>query len=77
MALFAIHTIVGVFIFVILGSAAVMLHYIAEFIAASGVSPYIVLAVQALEFFLFAIDFMCMVVFVVREAWIFLREIVA
>jgi hypothetical protein len=45
-------------------------------IAGTSVSHYIVEAIRGLEFFLFAVDFVCMVTFVIKETWIFLREIV-
>ena len=32
--------------------------------------------VEAIEFFLFAVDVVCLLVFVIKETWIFVREII-
>ena len=53
-----------------------MLNFLTNLIEQVGVSPYIIMAIQGLEFFLFAVDFLCLVVFVGKEAWIFCREII-
>lgn len=73
---FAVHTIVGVTMFALVGAATVLLSRGADLIAASGISPYVVLAVRGLEFFLFAADVVCAVALVSMETWTFLREIV-
>ena len=75
-ARFVLHTVVGALLFSMVGGVAVLLNYAVNLIQGSGVSPYMILAVQALEFFLFAVDFICLVVFVIKEAWILVREIV-
>ena len=61
--------------FSLVGGAAVLLNYLTSVIERVGVSFYIVTAIQGLEFFLFAVDFLCLVVCVSTEAWIFCREI--
>ena len=63
-------------LFALVGGATVLLNYGADLIAGTSVSHYIVEAIRGLEFFLFAVDFVCMVTFVIKETWIFLREIV-
>lgn len=70
------HTTVGVVMFGVIGGATVLLNDAARLIAGTGISPYIVLGVQGLEFFLFAADLVCVVAFVSMETWTFLRDIV-
>ena len=33
------------------------------------------MAIQGLGFFIFSIDFLCLVVFILKEAWTFVREL--
>lgn len=61
--------------FAVVGAAAVALNYCAILIAKAGVSPYIVLATQSLEFFLFLADAICLVFFITRETWTFIRQV--
>ncbi len=65
---FTLHTVAGAAMFAVVGGAAVALNYCAILIANTGVSPYIVLATQSLEFFLFLADVIC-VVFFIRVCW--------
>jgi hypothetical protein len=67
MGRFALHTLVGVVMFAVVGGAAVFLNYFTNLIEQLGISPYIVVAIQGLEFFLFAVDFLCLVIFIVKE----------
>jgi hypothetical protein len=76
MGRFALHTLVGVVMFAVVGGAAVFLNYFTNLIEQLGISPYIVVAIQGLEFFLFAVDFLCLVIFIVKETWVFCREII-
>lgn len=69
------HTVVGVFLFSIVGGAAVFLHYLTSIIKKWGVDDYIIMAIQGLGFFIFSIDFLCLVVFILKEAWTFVREL--
>jgi hypothetical protein len=71
---FALHTIVGVFLFCLVAGAAVLLAYLTEVIERIGVSPYIVMAIRGLELFLLAVDLLCLMFFVGNEAWIFCRD---
>jgi hypothetical protein len=73
---FAFHTIVGIVLFSLVGGAAVSLNYFTNLIEQMGVSPHIITAIQGLGFFLFAVDFLCLVVFVGKEAWDFCRDII-
>ena len=58
---FVLHTVVGDVMFGVVGGATVLLNYCADLSAATSVSRYIVAAIQGLEFFLFAADFICLV----------------
>jgi hypothetical protein len=71
-----LHTLVGVFLFSLVGGAAMIVNYFTVYIERSGVSPYILCGVQGLEFFLFAADFICMIVFIVKEVLIFIGDTV-
>jgi hypothetical protein len=74
---FVAHTVVGVVLFSIVGGVAVLLNQGTILIEGTGVSPYIVLAIRGLEFFLFAADLVCTVVFVAVETLILLRDVVS
>lgn len=67
---------IGVLLFALVAGAAVFLNYCTVLIEGTGVSRYLVEAVRLLEFFLFACDFICFIVFQGKETWILLREIV-
>jgi hypothetical protein len=73
---FASHTIAGVVLFTLVGVAAVLLNYFTNLIEQVGVSPYIIMAIQVLGLFLFAVDLLCLEVFISKEAWDFCRDIV-
>ena len=71
---FAFHTIVAGFLFALVGAAAALLHYYTELLAKLGM-PYIILeAIKATEYFLFAVDMVCFIVYVGRETWLLLRS---
>jgi hypothetical protein len=74
---FVLHTIVGVMLFALVGAAAIVLNYCAGWIAQAGVSTYVGAAIQVLEIFLFAADFLCIIVFVTKETFGFLHAIIA
>ena len=54
-----------------------LLNYFTNLIERLGVSPYLIMAIQGLEFFLFTADFLCLVLFVSKETWTFCRDIVS
>jgi hypothetical protein len=72
----ALHTIVGMILFGMVGGAAWLLNFAIALLSAATVSRYIIDVVQGLEFFLFAADIICLVAFVIKETWIFSREII-
>ena len=64
----------GVVLFSLMGGAAVLLNYFTSLIERVGVSPHIIMTIQGLGYFLFAVDLLCLVVFVGKEAWDFCRD---
>ena len=73
---FAVHTLVGVSLFLLIGVAVVLLHVFTGFIEYSGLSKHVVRTFQSLEALLFASDVTCMVLFLGRETFLFVREII-
>lgn len=59
-----------------IAGAAVFLNYCVKWIDGTGISPYMSYGVEAIEFFLFSVDAVCLFVFVIKETWIFVREII-
>ena len=72
---FAIHTVVGIVLFCIVGSAAVLLHLFNEWLEHTGISEYIRTVMHAFEFLVFAVDAVCFVVFIIRQGAIPVREL--
>jgi hypothetical protein len=75
-AAFAFHVLVAVALFTLIGGAAALLDYYTKVLAGLGMSPVIVEAIKATEYFLFAVDLICFVVYTTRETWLLLRSIV-
>jgi hypothetical protein len=73
---FVLHTLAGVFLFSIVGGVVVLLSQGTILIERYGAPAYAMLAVRGLESFLFAIDFLCIMVFVTAETWTFLRDVI-
>jgi hypothetical protein len=71
---FAFHTLVAVGLFMLIGGAAALLDYYTKILSGLGMSPMIIGAIRATEYFLFGIDLICFVVYVSREAWLLLRS---
>jgi hypothetical protein len=76
-ASFAFHTIVAVGLFTLIGGAAALLDYYTKILAGLGMSSIIIEAIKATEYFLFAVDLLCFVVYVSREAFLLLRSMLA
>ncbi|MEJ0047607.1 MAG: hypothetical protein WDN04_16870 [Rhodospirillales bacterium] len=74
MAAFAFHVLVAVGLFTLIGGAAALLDYYTKVLAGLGMSPLIVEAIKATEYFLFAVDLICFVVYISRETWLLLRS---
>jgi hypothetical protein len=73
---FVLHILAGVFLFSLIGAAAALLNRGSLALEHSGVSPLALLVLHGLEIFLLGIDCLCLVVFVVAEAWTFLRDVI-
>ncbi len=74
---FAFHTVVAVLLFALVGGAAALLNVYTNLLSRIGMSPLIVEAIHLTEYFLFGVDLICLVVYVLRETWLLLREMVA
>jgi hypothetical protein len=74
---FAFHTIVAVALFALIGGAAALLNIYTRLLENVGMSPLIIMAIHLTEYFLFGVDLLCFLVYVTREAWLLLREIMA
>jgi hypothetical protein len=74
---FAFHTVVAVLLFALIGGAAAALDYYTKILAGLGMHPVIIDAIKVTEYFLFAVDLLCFVVYVSREVWHLLHAMVA
>lgn len=74
---FAFHTVAAVVLFTLVGGAAALLNVYTNLLSQAGISPLIVRAIHLTEYFLFAVDLLCFLVYVTRETWVLLREIVS
>jgi hypothetical protein len=76
-AAFAMHTIVATALFALIGGAAALLDYYTKVLGNIGMPLLFIEAIKATEYFLFAVDLLCFVVYVSREAWLLLRTMLA
>jgi hypothetical protein len=72
---FFVHICVGTFIFVGIGFAAVVLHWFVNWVEAQGVLAEAVYVLTAVEYFLFVLDILAFLWFMVRIGWKFGVEI--
>ena len=70
---FAFHTVVAVALFALVGGAAALLHYYTDLLAHLEMPWLILSAIKWTEYFLFAVDLLCFVIYVTRETWLLLR----
>ena len=61
---------VAVALFALVGGAAALLHYYTQVLARLDMPTLILSAIKATEYFLFAVDLLCFVVYVSRETWV-------
>ena len=71
---FAFHTVAALGLFAVVAGAAALLSLYTHMLGRTGVSPLILQAIHATEFFLFGIDLLCFVVYCMRETWLLLRQ---
>ncbi len=64
---------VAVALFALIGGAAALLDYYTKILSGLGMSNIIIEAIKATEYFLFAVDMLCFVVYVTRETVLLLR----
>jgi|GEM_PF-2733569 len=72
---FALHIIAAVGLFALIGGAAALLNFYTRFLEQAGMSPLIIRAIHLTEYVLFGADLLCFLVYVAREVWLLLREI--
>jgi hypothetical protein len=65
--------VVAVALFALIGGAAALLDYYTKILSGLGMSNIIIEAIKATEYFLFAVDMLCFVVYVTRETVLLLR----
>jgi hypothetical protein len=70
---FAFHTVVAAGLFALVGGAAALLHYYTQVLERLDMPALILTAIKSTEYFLFAVDLLCFVVYVSRETWLLLR----
>ncbi len=71
---FAFHTVAAMALFAVVAGAAALLSLYTQLLHSAGLSPLILQAIHATEFFIFGIDLLCFVAYSVRETWVLLRR---
>ena len=74
---FAFHTVAALGLFAIVAGAAALLSLYTKLLGGMGLSPLILQAIHATEYFLFGIDLLCFLVYCLRETWLLLRKMFA
>ncbi len=72
---FAFHIIVAVALFALIGGAAALLNLYTRMLERAGMAPWIIQAIHLTEYLLFAADLQCFLVYMGREVWHLLLEI--
>ncbi len=73
---FGIQILVGVAVFVLVSAAAVALSVWVDHLESFRISEYIIVTLRGFEFFLFAVDALCFLVFLLVEAAILIRAMI-
>ena len=66
---FAVHVVIGVFMFLVVGAAAVGLHYFVEWMTASGLDSWMIRVARWLEYFLYGADVLVFSVYIARATF--------
>jgi hypothetical protein len=74
---FAFHTVAAVALFALVGGAAALLHFYTEVLSRLEMPWLILGAIRWTEYFLFAVDLLCFVIYVSRETWLLLHAMLA
>jgi hypothetical protein len=73
---FFAHIVLGTIVFALVAAVAVYLHkFMSWLIGTDPALGYIASAVQGVEIFLFAVDLICLVAFVIKEGILLMREL--
>jgi len=73
--IFVFHIGVGTLLFILVSLAAVLLHLFIDWLAYIKMPIYIIYPCGLLEYFVFALDFVCYIVYCIAEAHMLLRAI--
>jgi hypothetical protein len=73
--LFILHILTGLILFAVVGLAAMAVHYVGQRLGGDGLSYYVISGVNFLSLFLFAADFICIVLFVGTQTGLFVKDI--
>lgn len=72
---FAVHVVVGTFLFGFIGAGAVVLHLFVTWVDTLQMPFLISYVLATLEYFVFSLDVLCYVWFLIRIGWQFLKEV--
>jgi hypothetical protein len=75
LAAFVLRAVVGVILFLVVASPAVVIGTLVERLHALGVDPIIISALKPLAYFLFSVDALLFITFIVREAVTAFRDL--
>jgi hypothetical protein len=70
---FAFHTVAAAVLFALVGAAAALLHYYTSALSQLEMPALVVSSIKWTEYFLFAIDLLCFLIYVLHETWVLLR----
>ena len=76
-AAFTLHIIAAVALFALIGGAAALLNIYTHLLEKASMAPLIIKAIHITEYFLFALDLVCFLAYVSREALLLLRHILS
>jgi hypothetical protein len=74
--LFIFHILTGLVLFAVVGLAAMAVHYVGQRLGGDGLSYYILTGFNFLSLFLFAADFICVVLFIGTQTAVFVKDLI-
>ena len=72
-ALFTLHSLIGIVLFIIVALCAAAVHWLTQWI---DTPPLVTLVLTGLACLLFAIDVLCLVVFIIKECLVFIQDVI-
>ncbi len=73
---FGVHIVLGGLVFALVAGFSIFLHWLmSRILDGAEEYPYVRVSIEGVEFFIFATDLICVVAFVVKEAWVLLRSL--